>query len=82
MENIHIEVRLFAYLRDLLPLESRGIKKIEIKTTLTIDNLMDNIGIVEKEIMIVIINGIRRLDYNESMKEGDRVAIFPPVGGG
>jgi len=82
MENIQIEVRLFAYLRELLPFESRGLKKLEVKSCLTIDNLMDDIGIVEKEIMIVMINGIRRLDYNESMKEGDRVAIFPPVGGG
>ena len=82
MEKMKIELRLFAYLRDLLPLESRGLKKMEVKDDFTIDNLMDEIGIVEKEIMIVMINGIRRLDYDESMKEGDRVAIFPPVGGG
>ncbi|UUV18913.1 MoaD/ThiS family protein [Fusobacteria bacterium ZRK30] len=82
MRNIQIEVRLFAYLRELLPSESRGVKKIEIKNCLTIDDLMDEVGILEKEIMIVMINGIRRLDYNESLKDGDRVAIFPPVGGG
>lgn len=82
MENINIEVRLFAYLRELLPSESRGLKKIKVKNDLTIDRLMDEIGIVEKEIMIVMINGLRKLDYNETMKEGDRVAIFPPVGGG
>jgi molybdopterin synthase sulfur carrier subunit len=82
MGNINIEVRLFAYLRELLPSESRGLKKIKIKNELTIDRLMDEIGIVEKEIMIVMINGLRKLDYNETMKEGDRVAIFPPVGGG
>lgn len=82
MENIQIEVRLFAYLRELLPPESRGVKKIEMKNCLTIDELMDGVGILEKEIMIVMINGIRRLDYNEPLKDGDRVAIFPPVGGG
>ncbi len=82
MGNIQIEVRLFAYLRDLLPPESRGVKKIEMNDCLTIDNLMDEVGIAEKEIMIVMINGIRKLDYNESLKNGDRVAIFPPVGGG
>lgn len=82
MENIQIEVRLFAYLRELLPSESRGVKKIEVKNCLTIDDLMDEVGILEKEIMIVMINGIRRLNYNESLKDGDRVAIFPPVGGG
>jgi len=82
MGNIQVEIRLFAYLRELLPPESRGVKKIEVKDCLTIDNLMDEIGIVEKEIMIVMINGIRKLDYNESLKDGDRLAIFPPVGGG
>lgn len=82
MGNIQIEVRLFAYLRELLPSESRGVKKIEAKDCLTIDDLMDEVGILEKEIMIVMINGIRRLDYNEPLKDGDRVAIFPPVGGG
>lgn len=82
MGNIQVEVRLFAYLRELFPPESRGVKKIEVKECLTIDNLMDEIGIIEKEIMIVMINGVRKLDYNESLKEGDRVSIFPPVGGG
>jgi sulfur-carrier protein len=82
MGNIQVEIRLFAYLRELLPSESRGVKKIEVKDCLTIDNLMDEIGIVEKEIMIVMINGIRKLDYNEFLKDGDRLAIFPPVGGG
>jgi len=82
MVNINIEVRLFAYLRELFPSDSRGLKKMEIKNDLTIDRLMDEVGIVEKEIMIVMINGLRKLDYNETMKEGDRVAIFPPVGGG
>ena len=82
MRNIQIEVRLFAHLRELFPSESRGIKKLEVKNDLTIDNLLDEIGIIEKEIMIVMINGIRKLDYNEPVKEGDRVAVFPPVGGG
>lgn len=82
MGNIQVEIRLFAYLRELLPKENRGVKQVEIKKNLTIDNLMDEIGIVEKEIMIVMINGIRKLDYNEPLKDGDRVAIFPPVGGG
>lgn len=82
MKNINIELRLFAYLRELLPSESRGLKKIKIKDNLTIDELMDEIGIVEKEIMIVMINGLRKLDYTKTMNEGDRVAIFPPVGGG
>jgi len=82
MENIQVEVRLFANLRELFPLEDRGVKKLEIQEDMTIDNLLDKIGIVEKEIMIVMINGLRKLDYNETMKNGDRVAIFPPVGGG
>jgi len=82
MENIQVEVRLFANLRELFPLEDRGVKKLEIQEDMTIDNLLDKIGIIEKEIMIVMINGLRKLDYNETMKNGDRVAIFPPVGGG
>jgi thiamine biosynthesis protein ThiS len=81
-EKIDIEVRLFAYLRELFPSENRGVKKLEIPANFTIDNLLDEVGVKEKEIMIVMVNGLRKQNHNEKLKDGDRIGIFPPVGGG
>ncbi len=82
IENIIVEVRLFAYLRELFPHENRGVEKVEIPIDFTIDNLLDKIGVKEKEIMIIMVNGLRKQDPNDKLRNGDRVGIFPPVGGG
>ena len=81
-EKISVEVRLFAHLRDLLQPEKRGVEKLEVSPNLTIDELMDEIGIVNKEIMIVMINGRRKTSHKDKVSKGDRISIFPPVGGG
>jgi molybdopterin converting factor small subunit len=81
-EKIDIEVRLFAYLRELLPPEKRGVVTLTIPSDYTINKLMDKIGIKDKEIMIVMVDGRKVLEHNNKLNPNSRVSIFPPVGGG
>ena len=80
--HITIEVRLFATLRELFPPEDRGVGEVELPKGSSIDKLLDGIGIKDKATLILMVNGRRVKDFSRSLTEGDRVALFPPVGGG
>ncbi len=72
-----IEVRLFATLRKgrdkILMLDSK-----EYATALEIIN---HLGIERQEVAICLINGFHS-KVEDEVKDGDIIAIFPPVGGG
>ncbi len=48
---------------------------------LSAEQLADLIGIPRAEIKIVMVNG-RQSDLSTAVRDGDRVAYFPAVGGG
>lgn len=81
-KNIKVEVRLFATLREHFPHETRGVKEITIPYDSSIDNLIDIIGNIDKKTLILMVNGRRVKEFSGSLNGGDRVALFPPVGGG
>lgn len=73
-----IEVRLFAYFR-----EGRD-KKVFLEINeeeVTPRYILNKLNIDEKEVSILLING-RDGKVTTSLKDGDVVALFPPVGGG
>ncbi|MGI6227741.1 MAG: MoaD/ThiS family protein [Peptococcales bacterium] len=78
---MHVEVRLFATLRDLFPPEKRGIDIIQLEKGSTISDLINHIKIPQDTPLIIMVNGRRQLEDVE-LKDGDRIGIFPPVGGG
>ena len=80
--KITIEVRLFATLRELFPAECRGVREVELPAAASIHTLLDRIGVEDKTTLILMVNGRRVKDFSLSLTEGDRVALFPPVGGG
>ncbi len=71
-----LEVRFFAILRK----KYKNIESIEIEDNSTVKDLLDNLEI-DKETTIVIVNGKSQL-LDHKLKSGDRVGLFPPVGGG
>lgn len=81
-EKIKIEVRLFANLRERFPQESRGVKEFEVIEGFSIDDLVDLIGEIDRSTVIILKNGRREKDFEKKLKAGDRIALFPPVGGG
>ena len=72
-----IRVRLFATLRE-------GRQKehlMEFNRPVTAHDIINQLGINARDVAILLVNGMDRSLDNE-LKEGDIVAIFPPVGGG
>ena len=81
--NIKIEVRLFASLAHYTPSKDTtdGSKMIEISGGITVDMLINHLGIPNDTVKVVFLNGIQAKG-DEILKHGDRVGIFPPVAGG
>lgn len=72
-----VEVRLFAYFR-----EGRDKKQLlDLKESATIREVLNIIKIKEDEVSILLLNG-RDGSADRELKDGDILALFPPVGGG
>ena len=72
-----IEVRLFATLR-----EGRGkIVMLEPEGFDHAGAIISHLEIPTEEVAILLINGFHKKPQDE-VKDGDVVALFPPVGGG
>ena len=72
-----IEVRLFAGLRQ----GRQKIYQMETDSVHTVQDVMDVLNIQRKEVNILLINGFHKKPA-DPVKDGDVVALFPPVGGG
>ncbi|MFO7818649.1 MAG: MoaD/ThiS family protein [Halanaerobacter sp.] len=75
-----VTVRLFATLKELLP-EGRKKMEVDLEEDTTVRELAQEIDIADDEELIIKING-RRGSEDTILKDGDRVGLFPPVGGG
>lgn len=74
---INIEVRLFATFR-----EGRDKKYfLELPKGTTILKILEMLNIEEKEVSIMLLNGIDG-ESNRELSNGDVLSLFPPVGGG
>ena len=72
-----IEVRLFATLR-----EGRGkVQMLESSAFATAGDILRHLDIPPQEVAILLVNGFHKKPDQE-VKDGDIVALFPPVGGG
>jgi len=79
---ITIEVVLFATLRKYHPDGASSEPfPMEISPGTTVGNILQELKIPPRESKQVFVNSIRQeKDYEP--REGDRVAIFPPIAGG
>lgn len=72
-----LEVRLFATFR-----EGRGkVVKLEAAQYPDMHSILQHLEIPPGEIAILLING-RHSNSQAKVKDGDVIALFPPVGGG
>lgn len=72
-----IEVRLFATLR-----EGRGkVQMLDAADIAVAGDIIRRLEIPAEEVAILLINGFHQKPETP-VKDGDIVAIFPPVGGG
>ena len=73
-----IQIRLFATLRQLAP--SIG-ESLTIETGSTVADLLAELRIPEEKAKLIFING-RKGTLASVLSGGERVGLFPPVGGG
>ncbi len=75
---IKIDLKLFVTLSGYLPGKNESL---EIHEKTTVEKLILDLGIPDESVKLIFING-KRQDRMYQLKDGDRVGLFPPVGGG
>jgi molybdopterin converting factor small subunit len=79
---ITVHVKLFALLRDRFP--DLGIGEampVELPSGATIGSLIEQLDLPRDQIKVIFVNNVTR-QVDHPLSAGDRVGIFPPVGGG
>jgi sulfur carrier protein len=72
-----ITVKLFATLRDFGP----EIEEKSVPENSNVESVVNSLKLPEDIPLLTIVNGVHT-DPKEMLKEGDVLALFPPVGGG
>lgn len=73
-----IELRMFATLR---PFQPEGGPAVDIPDGTSVQGLIDLYKLPEKEVNLVFVNGVAA-GRDKVIQDGDRVGLFPAVGGG
>ncbi len=77
-----VELNLYATLRRYLPSqEEEGGNIVETKEGITVEELLTGFDVPVDTVKIVFVNGVHA-EIDHRLAEGDRVGVFPPVGGG
>ncbi len=79
---VKIEINLYATLAPYLPDEARENNgMLELTDGTTVGQLLLQLNIPTEKAKLVFLDGVHA-DREVVLKEGNRVGIFPPVGGG
>ena len=76
--NSHIQIKLFAGLQSFMPPSG---EKYLINPGISIRNLLEQLNIPQEKAKLIFIDGIKA-NLSSTLDGGERVGIFPPVGGG
>jgi molybdopterin converting factor small subunit len=74
----HITLKLFASLRAYAP---ENAERFAITPGATVKDVVRRLQIPSRDAKLIFINSVRR-DLATPLQDGDRLGIFPPVGGG
>jgi len=74
----HIHLKLFATLQKFNP---QGAEHFAIESGTTVGELLQQLEIPEEKAKLIFIDGLKG-NLKSTLKGGERVGIFPPVGGG
>jgi len=79
---MRVEIRLFATLSKYLPHKDRGNScSVEVNEKITVGKLFEQLKIPSDEVKTIFLNGVHATGH-EILNEGDRIGVFPPIGGG
>ncbi|VFQ44484.1 molybdopterin synthase/thiamin biosynthesis sulphur carrier beta-grasp [Desulfoluna butyratoxydans] len=79
-EPMKLELKLFATLRPYL----KGTCEdgtLEVPDNTTVADVIELLKLPEEQVRLIFVNG-RHADRDRELCAGDRLGIFPPVGGG
>jgi molybdopterin synthase sulfur carrier subunit len=77
-----VDVRLYGPLREVIPGVALGERmEVELPNGATVGQLVEKLGLPADQVKVVFVNHTVREEGHE-LEDGDRVAVFPPVGGG
>ncbi len=76
-----VEVRLFATLRRHAPASPNGVMAVEMPAGSTVLELVRALNLDPKEVHLIMVNGTG-CGFEQPISDGDRIGLFPPVGGG
>ena len=74
----HLQIKLFATLQKFMPASAENYA---IETGTTIRTLLQQIDLPENKAKLIFIDGVKA-ELTTVLKGGERIGIFPPVGGG
>lgn len=81
-QKIRVEVRLYASLEKVRPgLKAGEPFSVELEATTTIRQLVETLGIAPESVQLIFVNGVAR-KFDHVLSDSDRIALFPPIGGG
>lgn len=79
---IRVEVRLYATLRKYASTARPGEPlSLELPAGATLGDLLSRLGIPQEELKTAFVNNLRQ-EEDYTLRDGDRIALFPPVAGG
>lgn len=74
----HVRIQLFATLKHLTP---PSADQYPVAPGTTVKDLLERIGIPSAQAKLIFINGVKG-NLTSRLAGGERIGIFPPVGGG
>ncbi len=78
---MRLDLRLYASLADRSNRRDPS-EWIDLPAGATVGDLLSSLGIEEGAVHLVIIDGQIVRDLRSPIRDGARIALFPPVGGG
>ena len=78
---MRVEVRLYATLRRYALSAADGVLNIDVHEGSKVSDVIASVGVNADEVHIVMDNGVSS-PPDQMLVEGDRLGLFPPIGGG
>ncbi len=83
---VDVTVKLYASLASYLPRDAaRNVAKVGCRPGATVQDLLTDLSLPQKSCHLVLVNGLYVAPDDRSgtkLKDGDAVAVWPPIAGG
>ncbi len=78
---MRLEIRLYATLRQAAPAAPAGVFSLDVPAGATVAQVLGLIKIDPADVRMIMVNGLAA-EPDHILKDGDRLGLFPPLGGG